>query len=96
VASCYLCGRNLEKSEPRYRREVYTGHSNRIGISRRSGWVGTSAHYAVRVVCGACASALDAESQLQEESADRFLRVGMILGLIAAVGVLIMVALIGR
>lgn len=96
MASCYLCGRNLEKSEPRYRREVYTGHSNRIGISRRSGWVGTSAHYAVRVVCGSCASALDAENRLQEESTKRFLRFGMILGLIAAVVVLIFAALAGR
>jgi hypothetical protein len=52
MAECYNCGAYIPKGQG-YRREVYTGHSNRIYFGRRlSGSTGN--RYGVRTICASC------------------------------------------
>lgn len=56
MATCYICG----KSHAEYRRSVYTGNSNRIGVSTRGNvHTSTTAHYGIRCVCAKCALDID-------------------------------------
>jgi hypothetical protein len=57
MAECYRCGGFVPRGQG-YRREVYTGHSNRLYFGRRvSGSTGN--RYGVRTICASCASDLD-------------------------------------
>jgi hypothetical protein len=57
MAECFNCGTVIPKGEA-YRREVYTGHYNRVYFGRRlSGSAGN--RYAIRSLCADCAHKLD-------------------------------------
>jgi hypothetical protein len=57
MADCYRCGTFIPRGQG-YRREVYTGHSNRIYFGRRiSGSTGN--RYGVRTICATCAVNFD-------------------------------------
>lgn len=74
MATCYICG----KSHAEYRRSVYTGNSNRVGISS-GGRIHTSttAHYGLRTVCARCA--LDIDYRKRKNAGNWGIGVGIVL-----------------
>ncbi len=54
AATCYLCGRRIEKDEPRFRRQVRTGRSSGLWVSRRSYGGGERQYYGLRTLCTEC------------------------------------------
>ncbi len=55
---CQNCGRNMSSQEQVYRREIYSGRSQRVTYGKRITF-GNSNHYAVKNVCESCAIAID-------------------------------------
>jgi len=55
---CQNCGKNIATNEPVYRREIYSGRSQRVNYGKRISF-GSSNHYSVKNVCELCAENID-------------------------------------
>lgn len=55
---CQNCGRNIAAHETIYRREIYSGRSQRVTYGKRITF-GNSNHYSVKNVCESCAESID-------------------------------------
>jgi hypothetical protein len=55
---CQNCGKNIAANETIYRREIYSGRSQRVNYGKRITF-GNSNHYSVKNVCESCAESID-------------------------------------
>jgi len=61
--TCYLCGRIIQQNEPRFYREVYTGHSERLTFGNKWTYYGISQHYSRKILCSECTYYIDEHSK---------------------------------
>ena len=77
---CNNCGRNIPTNERVYKRELYSGTSQRTNYGKRISF-GTSRYYSMKTVCENCASQID---ERKAESGKTFLIILMIIGIAIA------------
>ena len=58
MPTCQNCGKNISSQETVYRREIYSGRSQRVNYGKRISF-GTSNYYSVKNVCESCAISID-------------------------------------
>ena len=66
MPNCYCCGRNILPTENTYKRELYSGHTNRTYYGKRISF-GNSRHYSMKTVCAHCASNIDQQRTSQRK-----------------------------
>lgn len=58
MANCFSCGRHIGRNETQYKREMYSGRTNKIWYGKRIS-IGNALHYSYKTVCGDCATRID-------------------------------------
>lgn len=71
MPNCQNCGNHMGHDEI-YRREIYSGRSNRVSYGKRITF-GTSTHYSIKNVCLTCATEIDNANKKSNNSTTIFL-----------------------
>jgi hypothetical protein len=80
MAHCNSCGRFMKPTENVYKRQMYSGRSNRTYYGKRINFSSAS-YYSVKNVCYDCAKAIDEQSN---QSAKTFIIVAFIIVIIGS------------
>ncbi len=81
MAVCQNCGRNISVHETTYRREIYSGSSQRVSYGKNITF-GNSKYYSIKNVCSFCAQEIDSARKKQKNTTLFILCLIVLLGLL--------------